>query len=92
MGFVWLKYTWLYQRADRVHIRERLGRALVTSDWLLKFPSAKLYHLSSSLRSLSSFVIYVGDTKKKKKGSGRIWRLESMWLKDSRCERVVSEA
>ena len=42
------EFTWLYQRADDVQIRQRLDRALATMDWLNLFPTEKLFHLTSS--------------------------------------------
>ena len=32
IGFVGPKFTWIYQRADGTQIRERLDRALATSE------------------------------------------------------------
>ena len=47
IGFIGLKYTWLYQKLDGTQIWERLDRALATKEWMDLFPMAKLYHLSS---------------------------------------------
>ena len=48
VGFVGPKFNWLYQRQDGTQIRERLDRALASTDWHSLFPTAKLYHKSSS--------------------------------------------
>ena len=57
MGFISPKFTWLYQHSDGVQIRERLGRALATQDWLELFPKEKLYHLSSSVSDHSPLAL-----------------------------------
>lgn len=91
MGFIGPKYTWLYQRSDRVQIRERLDRALATTDWLALFPEAKLYHLSTSISDHSALSLHLIPRKKKRKGC-KIFIFESMWLKDSRYEENVKIA
>ena len=49
LGFIGLKFTWIYHQGDGMQIRERLDRALATPDWVNMFPEAKLFHLSSSV-------------------------------------------
>lgn len=88
IGFVGPRFTWLFRKADGSQIRERLDRTLATSDWMIWFPSAKLFHLSSpaldhSLLSLSLL------PRPQKRNAWKIFRFESMWLKDPRCEEIV---
>ena len=42
LGYNGPKFTWNYERADGVRIRERLDRALTTPEWTSLFPLAKL--------------------------------------------------
>ena len=91
MGFVGPKFTWLYLREDGIQIRERLDRALAMLEWLNLFPSAKLFHLTF-LASDHSLLYLHFKRRPPKRMVGRVFRFESMWLKDSRCEEVIHEA
>ena len=91
VGFVGPKFTRLYQRGDGVQIRERLDRALATVEWLNLFPSAKLFHLTFSASDHSPLSLHF-ERRPPKIRVGRVFRFESMWLKDSRCEEIVHEA
>ena len=91
VGFEGLKFTWLYQKWDDIQIRERLNRALASTDWHSLFPSAKLHHKSSSVFDHNPLLLHLFSKKKHQKYK-KIFRFESMWLKDERCEKVVIEA
>ena len=91
VGFVGLKFTWLYQRRDGTQIRERLDRALASTNWHSLFPTAKLHHKSSSVSIHNPLLLHLFSKKIHQKHK-KIFRFESMWLKDERCEKVVTEA
>ena len=57
LGFISLKFSWLYQRADGLQIREQLDRAMATLGWINIFPEAKLFHLTSSVLDHSSLAL-----------------------------------
>lgn len=57
LGYNGPKFTWNYERADGVRIRERLDRALATLEWVRLFPLAKLYHLSSLVSDHAPLVL-----------------------------------
>ena len=86
-----LKFTWLYQQTDRTQISERLDKVLATSDWLLCFPLAKLFHLTSSALDHSPISLRLSPKPRKRK-VGKVFHFQSMWLKDPRCVEVVHEA
>ena len=67
IGFVGLKFTWIYQKADGTQIRERLDRALVTLEWLDLFPDAKLYHQSTSASDHSMLLLQLVAGSKRKR-------------------------
>ena len=52
---------------------------------------AKLHHLSSSVLDHSPLSLHLFQRPKKRR-SRNIFIFESMWLKDSRCEKVVNDA
>ena len=58
VSFVGPSFTWLYQIRDGSQIRERLDRALASSDWHSLFPSAKLFHKSSSASDHNPLVLH----------------------------------
>ena len=47
LGYSGLPYTWCNRRFGGQVGWVRLDRALATPDWLLKFPTARLHHLSA---------------------------------------------
>ena len=71
--------------------RERLDRALGSSDWLVLFPRASLHHLSSLISDHSPLSLHL-KSRHCKRGKRRLFRFESMWLIDARCEEIVKEA
>ena len=59
LGFVGPKFTWLFQQRDGFQIRERLDRALGSTDWLDLFPRATLHHLSSLVSDHSPLSLHL---------------------------------
>ena len=90
IGFIGPKFTWLYER-DGLQIRERLDRALATIDRVNLFPTACLHHLTSSASYHSPLSLRF-VRKKNCKESKKVFRFESMWLKDLQYEKVVMDA
>ena len=91
LGYNGPKFTWNYERADGVRIHERLDRALATLEWVRLFPLVKLYHLSSPVSNHAPLVLrmVLNPWGRKQK---KLFRFESMWLKDQRCKQVVNDA
>ena len=73
---------------DGNQIRERLDKALATKEWVDLFPTAKLYHLSSSTLDHSPLSLHLVQQKKQKRVK-KSFKFKSMWLKDRRCEDIV---
>lgn len=90
VGFIEPCFTWLYHKADGGQIRERLDRALASFAWGVWFPEAKVYHITSSASDHSPILLRF-FLKHKKRGRRKIFRFESMWLKDPKCEEIVKE-
>ena len=91
VGFEGPKFTWLYQKQEGTQIREHLDRALASTDWHSSFPYAKLHHKSSSVSDHNPLLLHLFSKKKHQKYK-KIFRFESLWLKDEGCEKVVTEA
>ena len=91
LGYANPKFTWLYQIAAGDQIRERLDRSLATNGWTDLFLEAKLFHLTSSASDHSPLSLHMVRRRRMRK-MGRVFRFESMWLKEPRCEEIVHEA
>ena len=91
LGFVGPKFTWLYQQRYGFQIRERLNKALGSTDWMDLFPRATLHHLSSLVSNHSPLSLHLKN-RPCKRSKRRLFRFESMWLKDAWCEEEVKEA
>ena len=91
MGFFGPKFTWTYQRADELLIRERLDRAMATPEWINIFPEARLFHLTSSVSDHSPLALRMVQ-KRSNKRARKTFRFEAMRLRDQRCEEVIQKA
>ena len=91
LDFVGPVFTWIYQRGDGYQIREILDCALVSSDWAMLFPKAWLFHKSISVSDHCPLVLKFFEEQKRGRHK-KLFRFESMWLKDSKCEGIVTSA
>ena len=71
-------------------IRERIDRSFATIEWLNLFPSARLYHLASSDSDHCCLMLRINKRVKCRR-SKKLFRFESMWLKDEKCGDIVKE-
>lgn len=67
----------------------QLDRALVTTEWLLKFPLVRLHHLQGLSSDHKPLWLASNDIQTRFYQPQRPFRFESMWLKDERCEEMV---
>lgn len=91
LGYVGSNYTWSKRLGSQGRVRERLDRALVFMDWVVAFPSVRLYHVSNSVSDHSILVLKETSFPRKQQRCSKLWRFESMWLEDERCKDVVKE-
>ena len=91
IGFVGPRFTWIYETRDGRQIRERLDCALATMEWVNLFPRAKLHHLTNSALDHSPLLLHL-DRRVSKKKMKKLFRFESMWLKEPQCEEIVQNA
>ena len=91
LGYVGLRFTWLFQQRDGFQIRERdwIEPWGVRIGWVL-FPRASLHHLSSSVSDHSPLSLHL-KSRPCKRSKRRLFRFESMWLKGAYCEEIVKE-
>lgn len=91
-GYVGSDYTWNRRLRSRGWVRERLDRALESTDWATVFLLPKLYHLSNSVSGHSILVLKETSLPRQQWRHSRLFRFESKWLVDERCKNVVKEA
>nr|XP_023895642.1 uncharacterized protein LOC112007519 [Quercus suber] len=92
MGYVGSDYTWSRRLGCRGWVRERLDRALVSTNWAGVFPRVKLHHLSNSVSDHSILVLKETNPRRQQRQQTRLFRFESMWLEDEGCKKVVEKA
>ena len=92
LGYVGSDYTWSRRLGSRGWLRERLDKALVSTDWAVAFSLVKLYHLSNSMSNHSILVLKETSLPRQRRRQSRLFRFKSMWLEDERCKNVVEEA
>ena len=81
----------MYETRDGLQILERLDRALATVEWVNFFLMARLYHLTSAASDHSPLALHFLQRIRERRRK-HLFRFESMWLKDPKCEEVVLEA
>ena len=92
IGFTGLPFTWCNNRFDGPLVWVRLDRVVASVDWMLKFPSVSLHHLSSFSSDHKLIWLYSDDVHCRFYRPQRPFHFEEMWIKDERCERVVHAA
>lgn len=78
VDFIGPRFTCLYQKADGSQIHERHDKALATPEWLALFPTAKLFHLTSSAFDHSPLALRMVQKSHKRKKK-KMFRFEAMW-------------
>ena len=89
LGFTGLPFTWCNRRYDGIVIWVRLDRAVASTDWMLKFPTARLQHLSGSSSDHNPIWLCTDDAQSRFYRPNKPFKFESMWLTDERCKGVV---
>jgi len=56
------------------------------------FPTTKLFHVANSVSNHSMLVLKNANPTRKRRKKTKLFRFESMWLRDEQCSEVVNEA
>ena len=92
LGYVGSDYTWSRRLRSRGWVRERLDKALVSTTWAESFLAVRFFHAATSISDHCILVLKEISYQRKQRQGPKVWRFESMWLDDARCEGVVQEA
>ena len=85
LGFTGPKFTWTNNRPGDM-TWERLDRVVATPDWLLSFPSARVYHLEGRWSDHKPIWVSTETVVIPKK---KPFRFEEVWTSDQGCEAVI---
>ncbi|XP_050290338.1 uncharacterized protein LOC126728582 [Quercus robur] len=91
MGCVGPEFTWSRRLRARGWVRERLDRALVSTNWAGLFPGVRLYNRATCSSDHNILILKTLPPKSRSKRQ-RLFRFEAMWIKKDDCAEVVKEA
>lgn len=89
LGFNRKPFTWCNKREGTNNIRERLDRAMASTEWRTSFDQARVVHLSNALSDHIPLQLNLTlDHPPKSKP----FRFLEIWTRDPRCRKVVHDA
>ncbi|XP_075656413.1 uncharacterized protein LOC142626466 [Castanea sativa] len=91
LGYIGSDFTWSRRWGSRGWIRERLDRAFVSTSWASIFPQQRLHHVAASTSDYCMLLLKCPQTSWRRKRKPKLFRFESMWLKDTQCDNLVIE-
>ena len=92
LGYSGLPFTWCNRRFDGNVVWVRLDRVVASPEWVLKFPTVRLHHLSGFSSDHKPIWLCSDDIRRRCFRPNKPFRFEAMWIKDDRCEGAVHEA
>ena len=92
LGFTGLPFTSCNRRYEGLLVWVRLDRAVNLVDWLIKFPSIRLHHLTSFSSDHKPIWLCSNNVHSRFHYPQKPSRFEAIWLKDEQCEGVVHSA
>ncbi|KAF3973605.1 hypothetical protein CMV_002976 [Castanea mollissima] len=86
--------SWLLLKrlGNRRWVRERLDKALVSTNLAARFLKMRLHHKPDSFSNHCILVLKDVQKNNKKRRRKKLFRFEEMWLKEESCTDVVEEA
>ncbi|XP_038713452.1 uncharacterized protein LOC120007326 [Tripterygium wilfordii] len=92
IGYWGNKFTWSNNRSENSLVLERLDRALVSSDWMRRFPTTCISHLVSIVSNHVHMALHSSELKNSTSGKKRSLRFDAMWIRHVYCVDVVKNA
>ena len=91
LGFSGPAFTW-HGKRGREWIWERLDRGLANYDWLAKFPTSRVKHLSCFTFDHRPILLSLDADGERQQWSRKPFRFESIWLTNPECGHTVVRA
>jgi hypothetical protein len=91
LGFNGFPFTWCNNRDPPHTTWVRLDRAVANTEWLARYPRARVDHLDV-IKSDHKCLWIVCEPQSKNRQRRKPFRFEEMWLSDSGCEKTIMEA
>lgn len=91
-GYIGQDYTWSRRLGSRGWVRERLDRALVSTNWAASFPQMQLHHKLKSSSDHCVLILKDVQNNKQNRRWKKLFCFEEMWLKEESCAGVVEDA
>lgn len=89
LGFVGNPFMWCNGRGEQANVRERLDRALASSEWCLIYDRAGIIHLTATKSDHTPMLLcLVLDHDR----APRSFRFLEAWIHDPTCELVINTA
>ncbi|XP_023879438.1 uncharacterized protein LOC111991860 [Quercus suber] len=92
MGYCGSDFTWSQKLGTKGWVRECLDRAFVSTDWTGMFRTTKIFHVANSVSNHSMLILKNAKPNGWRKKRKKLFRFESMWLRDEWCSGVVIDA
>ena len=91
-GYIGQDYSWSRRLGSRGWVRERLDRALVSTNWAASFPQMQLHHKLKSSSDHCVLILKDVQNNKRNRRWKKLFYFEEMWLKEESCAGVVEDA
>lgn len=88
IGYVGNHFTWHNRWGDKVYMKQRLDRALVSRDWLDMYEQAWPQVIKTTTSNHNMLMLYFKD----KHATRRQFFFERTWLMCVTCEEVLNKA
>nr|POE58486.1 hypothetical protein CFP56_29548 [Quercus suber] len=92
LGYIGSDFTWSRRWGSRGWIRERLDRAFVSTSWASVFPQQRLHHVAAFTSDHCMLLLKCTQTSQRRKRKPKLFKFESMWLRDNQCDDLVVDA
>ncbi|XP_030959092.1 uncharacterized protein LOC115981043 [Quercus lobata] len=92
IGYPGSNFTWCRRLGARGWIRKRLDRDLASTNWSVMFPNMGLHHVVAFTSDHCMLVLKAHHDKQQRTQRMKLFKFESMWLRDKGCKEIVTEA
>ena len=92
LGFNGYPFTWCNSKPGDQNTWIHLDRSVATVEWILHFPTSWIHHLEAFHFDHKPLLLCSDSEFKRFYRKGKLFRFESMWLKDISYEAVIKDS